>query len=254
LGVFADRGTTISGMAVLLAVRELRGKILATASEMLATNEVELTDGIVAGKQGKRLTLGEIAKYSLWRRNGKPLSSEVAYDPDTIRLDSKVSFIGNPSTGYTFCAQAAQVEVDMGTGQVKVLRIASAHDSGRIINPLLAEGQVQGAIIQGLGFALSERLILEDGEVKNPNLRDYKIPTFLDLPEIKVHFVESCEETGPFGAKGIGQTGIITTAPTIANAVSDAIGARITQLPMTPETVWRAISLNETSGGNYGAK
>jgi hypothetical protein len=116
-----------------------------------------------------------------------------------------------------------------------------------LINPLLAEGQVRGAFAQGLGFATSEQFVLEDGKVVNDNLMDYLVPTARDMPgQIEVVFVESNEKSGPFGAKGLGQTGTLTVAPAIANAIEDATGVRVTSLPMTPERIWRSIQIEST--------
>ncbi len=243
LGVFADRGTTISGNAVLLAAEEARRKTLKVAAEILKADPADLSliGGMVVSSQGQKIPLGEVAHYSIWRRHGEIITGQASFDPDTIPLDPQANMQGNPSTGYTFCAMATEVEVDRATGEISVIRVCTAHDSGTIINPLLAEGQVQGAVIQGLGYALMEDLQFDDGLVLTRNFRDYKIPTFLDVPAISVHFVESHESTGPFGAKGIGQTGTLLVAPSVGNAVFDAVGIRLTELPFTPERVWQQL-------------
>jgi xanthine dehydrogenase YagR molybdenum-binding subunit len=141
-----------------------------------------------------------------------------------------------------FGALFAEVEVDMETGRVRVLRIVSAHDSGRIINPTLAESQLEGGIIQGLGYALFEERALDArlGRQLNPTMHDYKIPTIGDVPEIDAFFVEGADVTANHtGAKGLAEPPIIGTAPAIANAVADAIGAEVSELPLTP---WRVLS------------
>jgi len=141
-----------------------------------------------------------------------------------------------------FGAQFAEVEVDVETGRVRVLRIVSAHDSGRIINPTLAESQLEGGIIQGLGYALFEERALDQrlGLQLNPTMHDYKVPTIGDVPEIDAFFVEGADVTANHtGAKGLAEPPIIGTAPAIANAVADALGAEVRELPLAP---WRVLS------------
>jgi xanthine dehydrogenase molybdenum-binding subunit len=114
-----------------------------------------------------------------------------------------------------------------------VLSFSAAHDLGKVINPLMAEGQVQGAVAQGIGFALSEELILERGKVKNPNFKDYKVPRAKDMPSINIIFVESNDPNGPYGAKGLAEPALTPVAPAIANAIFHATGIRLKDLPMT---------------------
>jgi xanthine dehydrogenase molybdenum-binding subunit len=148
-----------------------------------------------------------------------------------------------------------EVAVDLETGGLQILRAVSAHDLGRLINPLLAEGQVRGAFAQGLGFTICEQFILEDGKVINDSLMDYLLPTALDIPRsLRIAFVESNELSGPFGAKGLGQTGTLAVAPAVANAIREAIGVRFTALPFTAERVWKGLQgkdeLSERKGGS----
>jgi len=144
---------------------------------------------------------------------------------------------------YVFGAQIVEVEIDDVTGQVEVLNVWSAHDVGRAINPGAVEGQIQGGVVQGLGYALCEELTWEDGQPTNPTMMDYKVPGSLDTP-LGIHpiIVESNEPTGPFGAKGVGEPGLVGVAPAVANAIADAVGVRLTKLPMTAEAVLRARS------------
>jgi xanthine dehydrogenase molybdenum-binding subunit len=150
-------------------------------------------------------------------------------------------FRGNVSVTYAFAAQAALVEVEEATGKVEVLRVASAHDVGRALNPVGCEGQIEGGIHMGLGYALTEELRLGDGRVLNPGFLDYKLLTAPDMPEILITLIETVDEAGPFGAKGLGEAGTIPISAAVANAVKDAVGVRMTELPMTPERVWRAL-------------
>jgi xanthine dehydrogenase molybdenum-binding subunit len=135
--------------------------------------------------------------------------------------------------------------VDRKTGQVKVLNFIAAHDVGRVINPMMAEGQIEGGGLQGLGYALSEGLFWEEGIVLNPNFQDYRIFYINDVPPMKSIMVESVDPDGPYGAKGLGEPGLVPTAAAIANAIYDAVGVRIKSLPITPEKILRALKEKE---------
>jgi xanthine dehydrogenase molybdenum-binding subunit len=143
--------------------------------------------------------------------------------------------------GYIFAAQAAEVEVDVETGKVRVIHCASAHDVGHAIHPQNVEGQIEGGVVQGLGYALTEEMVFDGGKVINPSFADYKIPNAKDVPSITPIIVEAHDDTGPYGAKGLGEPGLVGVAPAIANAIYDAIGVRMKDLPMTPEKVLDAI-------------
>ena len=135
----------------------------------------------------------------------------------------------------------AEVEVDIKTGEVEVIKIIATFDVGKAINPIMVEGQIQGGIVMGLGYALMEELVLKEGVIQNLNLRDYIIPTALDAPEIIPIYIEHTNVHGPFGAKGIGEMPNIPTAPAITNAIANAIGVRIYDLPAHSERVYMAI-------------
>jgi xanthine dehydrogenase molybdenum-binding subunit len=165
--------------------------------------------------------------------------AEYFYDPPNENLDRE--FKGNLSVTYAYGTHGVEVEVDKETGQVKILRYVAAHDVGRAINPMLLEGQVYGGVTQGIGYALTERLILQNGKVMNANFLDYKMLTAKDVPNIETIVVETNDPFGPFGAKGIGEPGLVPTAPAIANAIYDAVGVRIKELPITPEKVLAAL-------------
>jgi len=166
---------------------------------------------------------------------GYAISVEETYDPPTVPLDENGQ--GTPYAVYGYGAHMAEVEVDLRLGTVKVLSLVAAHDLGRTINPLLAEGQVEGGVAQGLGMALMEEFI----PGRTENLHDYLIPTFGDMPTIRSIFIEKPEPEGPFGARGLGEHVLIPTAPAILNAIRNACGARITQLPALPYRVLAAI-------------
>jgi CO/xanthine dehydrogenase Mo-binding subunit len=139
--------------------------------------------------------------------------------------------------------QGVEVEVDTDTGQVTVLRCTQAIDLGVAINPRICRGQATGGIAMGIGYALSEELLFDgEGRILNPTLRTYRIPTAKDMPPMEIILVEKADPYGPFGAKGVGEITTNCTAPAIANAIARATGARLTQLPMTPERVWQALN------------
>lgn len=142
---------------------------------------------------------------------------------------------------YSFAAQAAEVEVDLKTGQVHVLNVIAATDVGRAINPLGLLGQIEGGVMMGIGYALTEELILEEGMVFSDRLARYRMPTYLDTPEITSIIVEHPTEDGPYGAKGVGEISSIPTTPAITNAIYNACGIRIRQLPVDQD--WLALEI-----------
>jgi CO/xanthine dehydrogenase Mo-binding subunit len=150
---------------------------------------------------------------------------------------------------YAFSANVVEVEVDTETGETRVLSVHSGHDSGRIINPTTGEGQVEGGVVQGLGYALVEEHHLKDGRILNDQFSTYIIPTPMDTPEIRTILVERPFEWGPYGAKGLGETPIIAVAPAVTSAIHDATGIRLREIPATPERVWAALREREPSGG-----
>ena len=155
----------------------------------------------------------------------------------------EISYKADEST-LTFAVQGVEVEVDIETGKVEVLRCIQAIDLGKAINPRICEGQAVGGIAMGIGYALTEKLLYdEQGRIINPTLREYRIPTAADMPPMDIILVEKADPHGPFGAKGVGEITTNCTAPAIANAIAQATGCRIRQLPMTPFIVWQAIKM-----------
>ncbi|MDI7260373.1 MAG: xanthine dehydrogenase family protein molybdopterin-binding subunit [Thermodesulfobacteriota bacterium] len=245
-GAYASRVTYIAGNAVKAASADAKKQLFKIASEMLEADPDDLVSKdakiFVKGNPSKAVTVSDVARGCLYREGGFPIIGKGAWDPPT-ELETKDTMDGNSTGAYSFGTQMCKVEVDPETGKVKVLNFVAAHDSGKVINPMLAEGQIEGALQQGIGYALCEEMSFEDGKVMNPNFADYKILAADDMPEkIKIQFVETCmEPTGPFGAKGLGEPGLVPTSPAIANAIYNAIGVRIKSLPMTPEKILNAI-------------
>jgi CO/xanthine dehydrogenase Mo-binding subunit len=165
---------------------------------------------------------------------------------EPIRGDASVT--STPPGMTSFCAQVAEVEVDPDTGQVTVKKMVTAHDVGTILNPLTHQGQIDGGMIQGLGYALMEELRIEDGQISTLSLGDYKIPTIHDIPELVTVLLDPGPGLAPYQSKGIGESSNIPVAAAIANAVVDAVGVRITDLPITAEKVFAALNAQREDG------
>ncbi|HLF90681.1 MAG TPA: xanthine dehydrogenase family protein molybdopterin-binding subunit [Anaerolineales bacterium] len=253
VGVHASRTTFIAGNAAHLAALDARAQIFETAAEMLGVSpdqliarngRIELATPHSPPATIPSLPLSKVVRQRHFREGGTVVIGEGWYDPPTKLVD-KATYKGNISAAYGFGAQMAEVEVDTETGQVRVLRLACANDVGRAINPMAVEGQIEGGAQMGLGYALTEELIVENGRVLNPDFHHYRLFTAADMPEIETIIVETDDPGGPFGAKGVGEMGGTPTAAAVANAIYDAIGIRMTELPMTPERVLAAILKKE---------
>ena len=193
------------------------------------------------------VTLEEILRAAHYREQGTMVIEEAFYDPPNQMLDPRTGR-GNMSSTYIVGAQGAEVEVDLETGRVEIVKMAAAHDVGQVINQQTIKGQIYGGLAQGIGYALCEEYKTREGKNLNPNFLDYKIMSAPDLNfPVHIDCIETHDKTGPFGAKGVGEPGLVPTAPAIANAVYDAIGVRIRDLPITPEKVLKA--LEEKRGG-----
>jgi CO/xanthine dehydrogenase Mo-binding subunit len=185
------------------------------------------------------MPIGKLLRKAHFSPNGTMLMAENFYDPDNRNMGKDLK--GNMSMTYSFGAHGVKVKVDEETGKVEVLEYVAAHDVGRAINPLLLEGQVYGGVVMGLGYALTEEVVHQNGKNMNANFRDYKLFTAKDAVKIKAPVIETIDKDGPFGAKGIGEPGCVPTAPAVANAIYDAVGVRIKDLPITPEKVLAAL-------------
>jgi CO/xanthine dehydrogenase Mo-binding subunit len=243
LGTWASRGTVMGCSAVKAAAGDARRILLQAASELLgAKPETLIADrGQVVGPDGRAVSIADVAQQHMRLNGGAPVIGQGHFIPPGVEPPDATTKYGNISCAYPFGVQVAEVEVDELTGLVRVVKVVAVHDVGRLINPLGATGQVEGGIVQGMGFALSEQMQIAGGAVSNQNLTDYKIPTTMDVPETEVGFVEPQDPFGPYGAKGLSEPGIIPTAPAIANALYNAIGVRFTELPITPQEVLAAL-------------
>lgn len=237
VGVHASRTTFVAGNAAALAAHEARRQILDTASEMLEIeiNELVTGEGYVYGRTtpDRSLSLDKVVRARHFREQGQVVSGQGWYDPPNEQVDAHM--VGNLSATYSFAAQGVAVEVDTETGQVQVLRIISANDIGRPINPMLVEGQLEGGIHMGLGYAMSEAYFVEAGRGLNDSLREYGILTALDMPPVEIVLIDSHDPQGPFGAKGVGEIGVAPVAPAVLNAIYAATGVRLSRLPVSAE-------------------
>jgi len=235
----------VGGVARRAAAR-IRGQMLDLAAEMLEANreDLEIKDGrvFVKGAPGSAIALAQVANHAFLLSGGPTIvsvSSPGKYpqpDPDVIR---GLCFGG--AIEFLHPVQIAEVEVDPDTGQVKVIGFTSAHDIGKAINPAGVTGQINGAVAQGIGYALSEEISCQEGAILNPSGARYLQPTSRDIPSIESILIEDNPGLGPYGAKGIAEAPIIPTAPAIANAIYDAIGVRIKSLPITPDKILEAL-------------
>ena len=245
-----DTGTSSASMAlvrggnaILAAAPKMNELLLDTASKMIGEQKADLEfneSGITSKRNAKKAASHiEIAQFLL--RSGSETKVVAGYE--VPRVDKPVEgSIEIPHVAYMYATALALVEVDTLTGATKVLNLFLSTDSGKMINPQSYTGQCEGAIVQGLGFALTEETQIDNGLTKTNNFTTYIIPTICDVPEIQVEPVETYEKIGPFGAKGLGEIGIIPIGSAVANAICDATGARIFTLPATPERVYRAIN------------
>jgi xanthine dehydrogenase molybdenum-binding subunit len=244
VGAHASRTTFIAGNAARLAAEKLRGQLLAMAVDELEApaERLRTAEGwiFVSDEPERRIAYDRAARAGHLRERGQTLVAEAFYDPPTEMLDKDLR--GNVSATYGFAAQAAVLDVETATGLIRVRRIVSAHDVGRALNPLAAEGQIHGGIHMGLGYALSERLVVQAGQILTASFMDYAVLKADDMPELVVRLIESGESEGPFGAKGLGESGVIPVSAAVANAVKDATGVRFTELPITPAAVHAALA------------
>jgi CO/xanthine dehydrogenase Mo-binding subunit len=239
-GAIASRTTYVTGNATKLAAEKAKLILFDVAAPMLGVKPVQLEAKdhkiMVKGYPQRNIHIGDVANHARLVTGEPPIGS-ASFNPHTVALDPETGQ-GKPFGTYVYATQIAEVEVDDETGEVEVLRIVASHDCGTAINPMLVEGQVEGGVSMGVGFALQEEILFNDKGVQvNPNLTNYILPTSLDMPEVEVDIVDNYDPSGPFGAKGVGEPTLVPTAAAIANAIYDAVGVRIYSLPATAEKV-----------------
>jgi CO/xanthine dehydrogenase Mo-binding subunit len=238
----ATRQTFFTGSAVRLAATELRHQLLDIAMTLLPIHpdELDLAGDYLFEREnpGNRVSIAEVLAEG--RKRGFSLEASSLFQPRTVTQDenglSPRAFIT-----YLFAAHAAEVVVDVETGEVTVQRVVAVHDVGKAINPQLVEGQIEGGVAQGLGMVLMEEVVRRNGQMLNANFTDYLLPTPVDVPPIIPVILENPDPAGPFGARGIGEPPLIGTPPAVLGAIYDALGAQVTETPATSERVWKAL-------------
>jgi CO/xanthine dehydrogenase Mo-binding subunit len=248
-GTFATRQLYMSGNAVLKAARELREKLVPVAVELLEPDggQVEFAEGCVRLRDDatRFLSLPELVRAAESR--GVFAFQLTTFEAEVGEFDPRTGK-GRTFPDYTYGTHATEVEVDIETGMVRVLKYVACHDVGRAIDPLRVEGQIQGGAVQGIGYALNEEVRYEQGICESTLFADYLIPTSNDVPDIQAIILEIGPGKGPFGARGIGEPPIGPPAAAIASAIADAIGVRINELPITPERVLAAVRQGSIGG------
>ncbi len=240
----ATRALYMTGNAVRMAAGAIRERFAARAAQEFGVeaDAIEMADNRVFVADRPDLEMSFVDLVKLCAADGVHRSELAIFRaPFTDRLDPETGQ-GQAHPDYTYGAHAVEVAVDIETGEVTVLKSVGAHDVGQAINPQAVEGQIEGGAAQGQGYALSEEMIYQEGKLVTPSFSEYLIPTAMDVPQIKSIILESRSGIGPFGAKGIGEPALTPVAPAIANAVADAIGVRVHDLPITPEKIVKALA------------
>lgn len=240
--VSASRSTYVQGNSAIKACRDLKGPLSELAGELLKVDPDRLIykDGLVQDQEDPNRSISFHNLAGEMHKRGRRVRGSGYHNITTADVDPETSQ-GDAYASYAWASQLAEVEVDTETGLVTVLRLASATDAGKAINPKMVEGQIEGGAVQGLGFALMEEMKVEQGEFKNAKLSTYLIPTAADVPMVEPLIVEVYDPTGPYGAKGVAEPATIPTAPTIFNAITNATGKRVRSTPASPERVLRLL-------------
>jgi putative selenate reductase molybdopterin-binding subunit len=230
-GAYASSTTYISGTAAMLAAKAVRKRIKERAAEMLGVDQpctIELRDSRAWAADGRSVSLEELALHTLHWEDQEQIMGTASYM--------------SPDCPPPFAAQFVEIEVDTDTGQVEIIKMVMAVDCGVAINPITASGQVEGGMLQALGYAHCEEFAFDDdGRMLNDSLGPYKIYRADEMPETEVFLIQTMEDSGPFGAKAIAEIPKDGMAPAIRNAINNATGVAINELPFTPERVWTAL-------------
>jgi CO/xanthine dehydrogenase Mo-binding subunit len=235
----ASSSMVVMGLSVQRAAQDLKRQLLQHAVKLFKgkPGELALRGGRIHGANGESVSFAEVMHTIFLSRAGELIGHGAYQD-----IKTQEAALGSPTTFWEIGWGAAEVEVDPDSGQIKLLKYVSLADVGKAIHPILCEGQDEGGVMNAIGHSLLEEMIYKDGQLLNPNLVDYRVPAFADLPnEFETILVESHNGPGPFGAKGTGEGGLLPVAPAIGNAVKQATGLRLYDLPLTPEKVWRAL-------------
>jgi 4-hydroxybenzoyl-CoA reductase subunit alpha len=244
-GTFGSGVTVRAGNAAMSAADDVRAQLFPFVADILECDveDLEAADRRISvkGHPERGMSLLEALKHYQYADQPVPIVGRGAWVPPADQPTDLLTENGNFAPNYSFMTQAAEVEVDLETGRVSVIKAVTAHDCGQPINPMLVEGQLEGSIVGGMGQALYEDSTCIDGQQHNPSFLDYGFPTMLETPEMESLHVETHDPLGPFGAKEAGEGTQLAPAPAIVNAIADAIGVEFTSLPVTPAMVLEAL-------------
>jgi CO/xanthine dehydrogenase Mo-binding subunit len=232
MGTLGSRSLFHMGHAVKLAAEDARAKIKALMRE-------------VGEPEGSNIPLADLFKKRYGMQAGNIVGTGI-YKPDYVPPDPATGLTPNATPFWMCAASGAEVEVDTETGHVRILRLINIVDCGKPVNPKIVETQISGGSLMQLGFTMFEKMHIDAGQVTNASLADYKIPGMLDVPPMEVEAVAAHQSNGPFGAKGVGETATFCVSPAIANAIHDACGVRLTELPLNAEAVFRALRAKDS--------
>jgi xanthine dehydrogenase molybdenum-binding subunit len=240
VGVHASRTSFVAGNSLLGAIKLIKEKLNVKAAELLdiPAGEFTYSDGLMINEK-KEIKIDKVVREIHFGVPHELCTVSYFYEPPS-QFQNK-EFKGDVSGNYAFATQAIQVEVDTVTGKIKVENVHVSQDVGRVLNPMGLQGQMEGGIATGLGYALTEEMIYEEGVLKNPSFHGYKLLTSTDMPDVHFYPIETYDEAGPYGSKGAGEAPLIPTAAAVSNAVSNALGVRFNSLPITAEMVLRAL-------------
>ena len=251
VGIFGDRGTHTTGLAVNLAARDAKSQLLELAAEQMKADvaDLEVRDKkiFVKGLPDRFIHFHDVLGGGMYKKGG-PVIGKASINPSTRPIDPEIAqgAASRMFSTYTFATNIAEVEVDPETGEVRVIKAAGAQDCGTVINPDGVAGQMVGGMAIGLGYGLFEEMLFKDGQVLNPSFLECRLATAADMPEIETATAENYDDNGPFGAKGAGNSSVINLAAAISNAVYNAVGVRIKELPISPAKVLQGMKKKET--------
>ncbi|MFP3975613.1 MAG: xanthine dehydrogenase family protein molybdopterin-binding subunit, partial [Dehalococcoidia bacterium] len=252
-GTYGSRVTILAGQATQKAAREAKAQLMDAAAKtwQVAPDEVEIKDGsaFVRSNPEQTMPFSKLARIASYSGTGAVILGK-GYSSYGIEPLDLTNGIGNGGTSYSFTAHSARVGVDMETGKIGVTDFTIASDSGRLLSPLQAEGQIEGGSIQGLGQAIYEDFVMDKGQTMNPTFLDYKMPHSTDVPAIKLIDIETNDPDGPFGAKEASEGSIVSAPPAVVSAIHDATGVWFKELPVTPEKIVKALREKEQLPNN----
>jgi CO/xanthine dehydrogenase Mo-binding subunit len=241
----ASSSTVVMGLSVQRAAQDLKRQLLRHGAKALRATPggLALKDGSIEDPKGQKISFEDLMHKIFLSKAGEMVGRGAYQD-----IKTKKAALGSPTTFWEISWGGAEVEVDRDTGEIKLIQYVSLADVGQAIHPVLCEGQDEGGVMNAIGHSLLEEMIYKDGQLLNPNLVDYRVPTFNDLPtSFETILVENQNGPGPFGSKGTGEGGLLPVAPAIGNAVYHACGVRFYDLPLTPERIWRALAVKNTA-------